>query len=142
MKFLIDSSVWISAMVKEEAWHVECTRLLDLPGAGIYAHALSEVFCTLTGGRRGFRMQPGLVAELIQEDYLPYFETRSLDCGEVLSALHECRIRGITGAAIYDYLHLVAARHMRAAKLYTLNLSHFQVFWRAGDPEVLHPADA
>jgi len=49
------------------------------------------------------------------------------------------KTRGVRGGAIYDYLHLVAARKSGAKKFYTLNLSDFLSFHRPGDPEILAP---
>jgi hypothetical protein len=45
----------------------------------------------------------------------------------------------LRSGAIYDYLHLVAARKAGAARLYTLNVSDFRSFHRPGDPEIVHP---
>jgi len=42
-------------------------------------------------------------------------------------------------AAIYDYLHLVAARKAKAARFYTLNVTNFTAIHRPGDPEIEHP---
>jgi hypothetical protein len=45
----------------------------------------------------------------------------------------------VRGGGIYDYLHLVAARKAKAARIYTLNLSNFRAIYRPGDPEIVHP---
>lgn len=139
MSYLIDSSVWVSAMVEDENWHSQSSDLMDRPDCKVYVHAVSEVFSTLTGGRKGFRMPPNLVIQLLKEDYLPCVEIISMEISEILESFSECQGRGITGGAIYDYLHLVAARMHNVEVLYTLNLSHFRAFWRPGDPEIRHP---
>jgi hypothetical protein len=53
--------------------------------------------------------------------------------------MREAESRGVRGGAIFDYLHLVAARKAKVQKLYTLNVSNFVAFHRAGDPEILSP---
>jgi hypothetical protein len=49
------------------------------------------------------------------------------------------KIRGVSGRAIYVYLHLIAARKAGAKRFYTLNLNDFLSFHRPGDPEILSP---
>ncbi|MCX6880214.1 MAG: hypothetical protein NTW21_41385 [Verrucomicrobia bacterium] len=56
-----------------------------------------------------------------------------------LDSYAEAPDRGVRGGAIYDYLHLVAARKGGATRLYTLNVTDFQAFQRPGDPEIVHP---
>ena len=135
----IDTSVLVAAIVADEDCHEECDRLLDAGPLGILTHGLVETFSTLTGGRRAFRMSADAAVTVMEEDYLPSLEAVSLTPSETLRAMRECQPRGVRGGAIFDYLHLVAARKAKAKRLYTLNLSHFRAFQRPGDPEVLHP---
>jgi hypothetical protein len=53
--------------------------------------------------------------------------------------MRETEARGVRGGAVFDYLHLAAARKAKAARFYTLNVSHFRSFHRPGDPEIVHP---
>lgn len=57
----------------------------------------------------------------------------------MLAAMREAESRGVRGGAIFDYLHLAAARHAGAQRFYTLNVSNFRAFYREGDPEIVHP---
>ena len=66
-------------------------------------------------------------------------EVVTLTPTEMLRAMRESHARGVRGGAIFDYLHLVAARKAKARRLYTLNVSNFRSFHRPGDPDVLHP---
>ena len=61
----------------------------------------------------------------------------TIEAEEALTAYDEAEARGIRGGAIYDYLHLVAARKANVKKFYTLNLDDFLSFHRPGDPEIL-----
>lgn len=139
MTAFIDTSVLVAAIVASEDCHAQCERLLDQKGIGMYAHGLAETFSTLTGGRKGFQMRPSVATAVLEEDYVPCITFASLTPSETLRALRDAEGRGVRGGAVFDYLHLVAARKMKAARLYTLNISNFRSCHRAGDPEIVHP---
>ena len=63
----VDSSVLVTALVEVEQHHRACTAHLDKAGLFLYSHGLAETFNTLTGGRSGYRIPAGQVAELIPE---------------------------------------------------------------------------
>ena len=135
----IDTSVLVGAMVADEEHHGACAALLDAGSIGIFAHGLVETFCTLTGGRSAFRMSADDASSILEEDFVPSLEVISLTPTETLRALRESKQHGVRGGAIFDYLHLVAARKAKAKRIYTLNLSNFRSFHRAGDPDVMLP---
>jgi len=140
MNDLIDSSVLVAAMVQSELHHEACAGLLDQGGLCLYAHGISETFNTLTGGRLPVRLPASFACQLLEEDYLPGLKIVSLTPRDQLAALREAESRGVRGAAIFDYLHLIAARKVRAPRIHTLNLSHFRAFRREGDPEIVSPS--
>lgn len=135
----MDTSVLVAAVVRTEAFHAQCDKLLDQDGLGMFGHGLAESFSTLTGGRKGFQMPASLASRVLEEDYVPCIQFTALTPTEMLKAMREAESRGVRGGGIFDYLHLVAARKARAAKFYTLNVSNFRAFHRAGDPEIVHP---
>ncbi len=139
MSAFIDTSVLVAAIVATETHHDACDRLLDAEDLGMYSHGLAETFSTLTGGRQAFRMAASLAATVIEEDYLPCLSIAMLTPVEMFRAMNEAYSRGVRGGAIFDYLHLVAARKARAERLYTLNLARFRAFHRPGDPEIAQP---
>ncbi|TDU72789.1 putative nucleic acid-binding protein [Prosthecobacter fusiformis] len=139
MSAFIDTSVLVAAIVSGEAYHKECDALMDRESLGMYSHGLAEAFSTLTGGRKGFRMSPLFAAELIETDYMPFLSITTLTPSELLRLMREAESRGVRGGGIFDYMHLVAARKAKATRFYTLNESHFRAFYRAGDPQILHP---
>ncbi len=139
MSACIDTSVLVAAIVATEDYHTECDALLDAKGTGIYAHGFAEAFSTLTGGRKPFRMPAAAAVSLLEDDYVPYLASITLTPTEMLRAMRECESRGVRGGAIFDCLHLAAARKAKAARLYTLNVAHFRAFRRTGDPEIVHP---
>ncbi|MBM4087809.1 MAG: type II toxin-antitoxin system VapC family toxin [Planctomycetes bacterium] len=135
----IDTSVLVAAVVASEPHHTACGRLLDRGDVGFYIHGLAEFFSTLTGGRKTFRLSPQQAVELLEADYLPLLQITTLTAAETLRGMRECPSRGVQGGAIFDYLHLVAARKGKAERLYALNISNFRAFHRDGDPEIRIP---
>jgi len=139
MKLALDSSVIIAALDGSDPAHTHSRRLMLSAKFSIYSHALSETFSILTGGGLGVRLSAESAASLLREKIAPRLTAVTLTEKDLLDAYTDSKRRGIRGGAIYDYLHLVAARKAGAAKLYTLNLSDFQAIHRPGDPEVAHP---
>lgn len=135
----VDSSVLVAALVQSEPHHRACNALLDKAGMCVYSHGLAETFNTLTGGRSGYRIPAGRVAELIEGSIMPYVGVIALTPKEMVAAMHEAQPRGVRGAAIFDYLHLASARKAKARRFYTLDVTDFQSFHRPGDPEIVHP---
>jgi len=139
MTICIDTSVLVAAMVASEANHVPCRTLVAQGGVGLYSHGLAEAFGTLTGGKKAFRLPAALAAELLEDHFVPRLVITTLAPKQMLRAMREAEARGVRGGAVFDYLHLVAARHAKVERLFTLNLSNFRSFQRPGDPEVAHP---
>ena len=139
MKGAFDSSILVAALAEAEIHHAACAALLAKSRGCIFAHALTEVFNTLTGGRSGYRIAPQQAAELIEFEIFPAVGVISLSPKEMITAMRSAHLRGVRGAAVFDFLHLVAAKKAAAKRLYTLNVSHFQSFHRPGDPEIVHP---
>ena len=135
-----DTSILVSALISDQACHEACTQTLAGGGA-IYQHASFELFNTLTGGSLPVRVSAGLAADLIETEILSVVKVSTLTMVEGLRALKGAESRGVRGGAVYDYLHLVAARKAKAEELVTLNLRHFQSFWRPGDPVIRHPEE-
>lgn len=139
MKSAIDSSVIVSALNGADPNHEACHRILLAARHSIHAHALSETFSTLTGGRLGLRIPAPDAASLLRDQVAPRLEVILLTESDLLDAYQETESRGVRGGAIYDYLHLIAARKAGAARFYTLNFSDFNSFHRPGDPEIVLP---
>ena len=135
----IDTSILVAAMVAGESHHESCRKLVVTGGIGMYSHGITETFSTMTGGRKAFRLRAATVSSLLAGHFIPKLQMISLSDVEILSALGECEERGVRGGAIFDYLHLVAARRTGARCLYTLNMSNFLAFHRKGDPRIMHP---
>ncbi len=136
---LIDTSVVLASLDPDEAHHLACDQILAAGGHKLYTHALAETFSILTGGRHGRRLRPSAAASLIKDSVLPFVELVSLSGREVMAALHTADARGVRGGAVYDLLHLVAARKAGASRLLTLDQRDFQALLQAGDPRIETP---
>lgn len=136
---LIDTSVVVASLDPDEPHHLACDRVLAAGGHKLYAHALAETFAILTGGRQGRRLRPAAAAGLIQESVLPFVQLVSLSGKDVMAALASAEARGVRGGAVYDLLHLVAARKAGVVRLLTLDVRDFQALVRPGDPHIEMP---
>jgi predicted nucleic acid-binding protein len=136
---LLDSSVLVAALVEDEPHHESCLRLLTRKSACIWSHALAETFATLTGGKLGLRVPPALAAELVQSSLAPRLKPVELGSRELLAAIGKTSAGGVRGGALYDFLHLAAARKAKASILYTLNVRHFAAMSRPGSLSIELP---
>lgn len=139
MRAALDSSVIIAAIDGEDPDHASCRTLLLSARFSIHARALVETFSTLTGGRLAVRVPAADAAALLRRWIAPRMTVINLAERDLLKAFDESSARGVRGGAIYDYLHLAAARKARAPRLYTLNVADFRALRRAGDPEIASP---
>lgn len=139
MSRFLDTSVILASLDPDEPQHAACDRLVAEGGHKIHVHALAETFSILTGGRQGRRLGAGLVARLIEESVLPYVQAVSTSGPQMMAALADCESRGVRGGAVYDWLHLAAARQADAEALVTLDLRDFQALSRPGDPRIESP---
>jgi predicted nucleic acid-binding protein len=135
----LDSSVLVAALVEDEPAHESCLNLLRKKDLVAWTHALAEVFATLTGGRLGLRVSPGIAAELMDASLIPRLRLVDLAAGDLTGAIRESEAAGVRGGAIFDFLHLTAARRASASALYTLNIRHFVPLARKGDPKIERP---
>jgi predicted nucleic acid-binding protein len=136
---LLDTSVIIASLDGDELRHAACDRLLAAGGHLLYAHALAETFAILTSARHARRLRPGLAAQLIEESVLPFVRLVHLSGKETMAAIADSERRGARGGAVYDLLHLMAARKAAAQAIYTLDARDFQALARPGDPVIRVP---
>ena len=136
---LLDTSIVLASLDPDEPRHLACDALLAAGDCLLYTHALAETFSILTGGRQGRRLRPSAAAALIQQSVMPCVKLVALSGQQTLAALGECDSRGVRGGAVYDFMHLVAARKAGAQRLLTLDLRNFQALVQPGDPRVEGP---
>lgn len=136
----LDSSVLVSSLLPDDPDYAACDALISQPGNWVTPHALNETFATLTGGRLGTRIDADVAARMIRESICPCVQFVDLTVEEIVSAQSNARQQGVRGGGIYDYMHWVAARKIKADKVATLNLGDFQHLRRDGDAEIERPA--
>lgn len=139
MSGFLDTSVILASLDPDEVHHAACDRIVSAGGNKAYVHALAEAFSILTGGRHGRRLNAATAVRLIEQSVLPYVQAQTLTGKDMMAALLECESRGVRGGAIYDWLHLAAARKAGAEVLITLDLRDFQSLSRPGDPRIEMP---
>ena len=139
MSRFLDTSVLVASLDADEPNHLACHRVVAAGGHKGYVHALAETFSVLTGGRSGRRVGAAMAARLIEQSILPFVQVQTLSGKDVMAALAICESRGVRGAAVYDWLHLVAARKAGADTLVTLDGRDFQALSRPGDPRIETP---
>ena len=139
MSRYLDSSALLCSLLPDDPDFAACDALLAQEGNWTTSHALNEVFATLTGGRLGVRIDADVAAAMIRESILPSVRFVEISVDDVVAAQGNSRQQGVRGGAIYDYMHLVAARKAGVERLTTLNLNDFNVLWRDGDPLIERP---
>ena len=139
MTLYLDSSVLVAALVEDEPAHEQCLALLRKKDLATWTHALTEVFATLTGGKLGLRVPSAVAAELMDTSLSPRLRLIELTAADLTGAIRESESVGVRGGAIFDFLHLIAARRSSSATLYTLNVRHFVPLARKGDPKIERP---
>ncbi len=123
-----DSNVLIAALVEKHEHHARCrVRLEKLKGglASCSAHSLAESFNTLTSHRRGYGLDPGEAAGILN-DVASSFKLVTLSQREVLRTIEDTALLGLAGAIIYDALIVACARKVDARRIYAMNVKYFR----------------
>jgi len=131
MKVFLDTSVLISAVLKQHIFHERSFAVLDgvlcqKTEGLISSHSLAEMYSVLTRLPSPYRHTPEQALLSIEENVLKYFKTIGLLGSEYAAFLREATASGVQGGAIYDALLLKCAVKSNADRIYTLNLKHFQ----------------
>jgi predicted nucleic acid-binding protein len=116
-------------MVEEEDHHAAALKALaSVAGAFTSTHALAETFATLTSGRLEIQLTPAEATEVIDANIIQRLQIVSLASGDYQQAMRSSQLVGARGGAIFDMLHLQAARRGAATHILTINVRHFQTF--------------
>jgi predicted nucleic acid-binding protein len=136
MRVCLDTSVLVAALVEDHPHHSPANSvLLAAKGGKIQActsaHALAELYAVLTRAPFTPPIYPSEVLQMIEQTVLPLVDVVALSGAEYRQVVTECAKAGWTGGAIYDAIHIRAAKKGRSERLYTFNLRHFRAM--AGD---------
>ena len=116
-------------MVEEEEHHDAALKALASPAAGFTStHAIAETFATLTSGRLEVQLTPNEATEIIDANIIHKLKVVDLELGDYQEAMRKSQTVGARGGAIFDMLHLQAARRLGAKRILTINVRHFQIF--------------
>jgi predicted nucleic acid-binding protein len=116
-------------MVEEEEHHGRGLKALASSTDGFTStHAIAETFATLTSGRLEVQLAPAEAAQVIDANVLRRLQVVDLELSDCQQAMRNSQTVGARGGAIFDVLHLQAARRGAAKRILTMNLRHFQVF--------------
>jgi predicted nucleic acid-binding protein len=134
----LDSSALVAAIVEDEPAHQSCMQLMSSKNLSTWTHALAEVFCDAHRRSSWVARIAAMAAELIDTSLLPRLDTIDLTATDMIKSIRNAGA-GVRGGAIFDYLHLAAARRASAKVLYTLNVRHFSAIALKGDPKIERP---
>ncbi len=133
MTFL-DTGVLVGALLAKHPEHAACRETLEESEAPFTnAHALAEIFATLTG----FYIVPVATAVELTLSLQASLLVEPLPLADYEQAISETPRRGVMGGGIYDSLHATFARRKGARWVVTRNPSHFA--HAAPDLEILTP---
>jgi predicted nucleic acid-binding protein len=129
LKTYFDSSALIAGMVEEEEHHEAALNALAKCTDGFTStHALAETFATLTSGRLEIQLAPNDALRIIQANISEHLQIVELSYADYRQAMQSSQAAGARGGAIFDMLHLQAARRGKAVRILTINVRHFQTF--------------
>ena len=116
-------------MVEEEEHHGAALKALAGSADGFTStHAIAETFATLTSGRLEVQLTPAEAAQVIDANVIRRLQVVDLGLSDYQQAMRNSQTVGARGGAIFDMLHLEAARRGAAKRILTLNVRHFQIF--------------
>lgn len=131
MNVYTDTSVIVARTLPSHFHHANAVELFrSLRGQRwnpvISSHGLAEIYSVLTRLPMPQRISAAEASHLIHENILSQFEVQPLGKADYAEIVRSCSAQGWTGGAIYDAVHIHAARKAKCARIYTFNLSDFR----------------
>lgn len=108
----LDSSVLVAACLAEDASHEAADRAVA-QGGFTSTHALAEAYATLSGR---LRLNPYDVRDVVMEK-ADKLKVVALDESDYRAVVEQAPKIGVRGGAVFDALHVHAARKAKAARL-------------------------
>jgi predicted nucleic acid-binding protein len=129
-KFYFDTSVLLPVLIQEHENHETCKKLLQdalRDGSALTSatHAYAELYRHLTKNRAPYNLLPEEAKLAVVDNLGKLLEIVAMDKADYEKAIARCVKLGLTGAVIYDALHLEAALKAGAEILYSDNLRDF-----------------
>ena len=131
MKALFDSSVLVPALMEAHADHREAAAALDAVHGGTCrgvasTHVLAETWSSLTGMPVRPPLDPVEVWRSMKMAVMDRFEIVCLDTDDYGGVLDEMSRAGLRGGAVYDALHIRAARKAGVDEIWTYDVRDFR----------------
>ena len=123
MKCFLDSSILVESCLSNSPKYAVADELVN-GGHTTSAHALVEVYATLTGDAR-LRISPADAAAMVK-DLAERLDVQPMGVAEYLEMIGSAPAKGVRGGGIYDALHAQTARFCHCTEIYTLNVGHFR----------------
>lgn len=129
-KLFFDTSVIIAGLCEPHPHFLQAISWLKLAfekkvSAFISTHCVAECFSGLSRLPLATSIMPSTAEQIIQESVLPHFEIVALSATDYKRAIKRVVLRSISGAVVYDSLHLQAALKKKADALVTINQKDF-----------------
>jgi predicted nucleic acid-binding protein len=129
-----DTGILVGAVLERHPEHASCVAAFRrFPDAFTDAHALAEMFATLTG----FYRVPTEIATELTLELAGTLDVDALAITDYETAIGEAQSRGVMGGGIYDSLHATFARRKGVRRIVTRNPSDFTHV--APEVEILTP---
>jgi len=131
MKIYFDTNVLVAASIADHPHHAQSGSAVTAVHSGriegfISSHALAEFYSVVTRAPFTPRVYPNQAWSLLEGNILPYFQVVALSAKEYQEIIRNCAQQGWSGGRVYDALHLRCAQKSSCARIYTLNVRHFQ----------------
>jgi predicted nucleic acid-binding protein len=122
----LDTNVVVADAVEEHDGHHRAASLIQEAHRRrwtlfISTHGLAEVYAVLTGAPFSRRIAPAEAWLIVQENILQLFEIQSLSRADYTDVARNCAALGFAEGAIFDALHIHAARKAHCARIYTFD---------------------
>ncbi len=132
MQVFFDTSVLVAASEHSHPHHAQAWPALRRVAAGddegfISVHSIAETYAALTRLPVSPRIHPSEAARIVTDNIVRHFALAPAGEAEYLQALAWVRDGGWSGAKIYDALLLACAAQCPVKRIYTFNLSDFQL---------------
>lgn len=131
MKIYFDTNVLVAAVLANHPHYPAAqTALMQVHArkaeGWISTHAAAEFYAVLTRLPLTPPVYPAEAWQILDRDIFPHFKLAALSAQEYRNTLRFCASSGRLGGAVYDALHLAAARKAQCERIYTFNLRHFR----------------
>ena len=144
MKALLDTSVWVAALVEFHDDHdralpwIEKVRQQTIT-AVVSAHSLAEVYSVLT--RAPFRpmLSPAEAYQLIEDNIVGKVEIIALTVDDYSDLIRHLAQTGIAGGAVYDGVIACAAAKAQVDHIVTFNARDFRRVYPSLTASVIVP---